>query len=128
MNKRVPRTSDEEWQQIIIVARTSYLSDFEYCRNSFHDTPVGAEASTIIYSLAQTAKLNNLSVFKYLQAVLLYMLDYIHEPDGIEELMPWSDKIKKTCTIDTKLSKARMENQRSYDSKLVRSANTERLC
>ena len=56
------------------------------------------------------------------------MLDYIHEPDGIEELMPWSDKIKKPCTIDTKLSKARMEIQRSYDSKLVRLANTERLC
>ena len=54
----------------------------------FHDTPAGAEASAIIYSLAQTAKLNNLSVFKYLQAVLLYMPDYVHEPEGIEELMP----------------------------------------
>lgn len=68
----------------------------------FHDTPAGAEASAIIYSLAQTAKLNNLSVFKYLQAVLLYMPDYVHEPEGIEELMPWSDKMKKLCAIDTK--------------------------
>ena len=68
----------------------------------FHDTPAGAEASAIIYSLAQTAKLNNLSVFKYLQAVLLYMPDYVHEPEDIEELMPWSDKMKKLCAIDTK--------------------------
>ena len=68
----------------------------------FHDTPAGAEASAIIYSLALTAKLNNLSVFKYLQAVLLYMPDYVHEPEGIEELMPWSDKMKKLCAIDTK--------------------------
>ena len=68
----------------------------------FHDTPAGAEASAIIYSLAQTAKLNNLSVFKYLQAVLLCMPDYVHEPEGIEELMPWSDKMKKLCAIDTK--------------------------
>lgn len=68
----------------------------------FHDTPAGAEASAIIYSLAQTAKLNNLSVFKYLQAVLLYMPDYVHEPEGMEELMPWSDKMKKLCAIDTK--------------------------
>ena len=37
------------------------------------EKPAGAEASAIIYSLAQTAKLNNLSVFKYLQAVLLYI-------------------------------------------------------
>ncbi len=58
----------------------------------FHDTPAGAEASAIIYSLALTAKLNNLSVFKYLQAVLLYMPDYVHEPEGMEELMPWSDR------------------------------------
>ena len=50
MNKRAPRRSDEEWHQIILAARASDLSDFEYCRNSFHDTPAGAEASTIIYS------------------------------------------------------------------------------
>ena len=68
----------------------------------FSNTPKGADASAIIYSLALTAKLNNLSVFKYLQAVLLYMPDYVHEPEGIEELMPWSDKMKKLCAIDTK--------------------------
>ncbi len=68
----------------------------------FHDTPDGAETSAIIYSLAQTAKLNNLSVFKYLQAVLLYMPDYVNEPEGIEELMPWSEQMKKLCAIDEK--------------------------
>ena len=68
----------------------------------FHDTVDGAEASSIIYSLAQTAKLNNISVFKYLQAVLLYMPDYVNEPEGIEELMPWSDKMKKLCAINKK--------------------------
>ena len=52
--------------------------------------------------LAQTAKLKNLSVFKYLRAVLLYMPDYVHEPEGIEELMRWSDKMKKLYAIDTK--------------------------
>jgi transposase len=38
----------------------------------------------------------------YLKARLLYMPDYVHEPEGIEELMPWSDKMKKLCVIDTK--------------------------
>ena len=42
-----------------------------------------------------------MSVFKYLQAVLLYMPDYVHESEGIEELMPWSDKMKKLCAINT---------------------------
>lgn len=27
---------------------------------------------------------------------------YVHEPEGIEALMPWSDKMKKLCAIDTK--------------------------
>ena len=30
------------------------------------------------------------------------MPDYVHEPEGIEELLPWSDKMKKLCAIDTK--------------------------
>ncbi len=68
----------------------------------FHDTVDGAEASSIIYSLAQTAKLNNISVFKYLQTVLLYMPDYINEPEGIEELMPWSDRMQRLCAINKK--------------------------
>ena len=34
MNKRAPRRSDEEWQQIILAARASGLSDFEYCRDN----------------------------------------------------------------------------------------------
>ncbi len=56
----------------------------------------------IFYSLAQSAKINNISVFKYLQAVLLYMPDYLHKPEGIEELMPWSDRMKKICAINDK--------------------------
>ena len=48
-------------------------------------------ASSIIYSLVETAKLNNLNIYAYLETVLLYMPDYKNEPEGIEELMPWSD-------------------------------------
>ena len=52
------------------------------------------------------------------------MPDYVHESEGIEELMPWSDKMKKLCAIYTK---TRMEIQRSLGSQLAHSANTERL-
>ena len=34
MNKRAARRSDEEWHQIILAARASGLSDFEYCRDN----------------------------------------------------------------------------------------------
>lgn len=63
----------------------------------FHNTPKGAQSSAIIYSLVQTARANNLDIYKYLQTVLLYMPDYKDEPDGIEELMPWSPRMQKEC-------------------------------
>ena len=68
----------------------------------FHDTVKGARASSIIYSLVETAKLNNLNIYAYLQTVLLYMPDYKNEPEGIEELMPWSDMIQQGCRIKSK--------------------------
>ena len=68
----------------------------------FHDTVKGARASSIIYSLVETAKLNNLNIYAYLETVLLYMPDYKNEPEGIEELMPWSDMIQQRCRIESK--------------------------
>ena len=68
----------------------------------FHDTITGARASSIIYSLVETAKLNNLNIYAYLEAVLLYMPDYKNEPEGIEEVMPWSDMIQQRCRIRLK--------------------------
>ena len=68
----------------------------------FHDTVKGARASSIIYSLVETAKLNNLNIYAYLETVLLYMPDYKNEPEGIEELMPWSDTIQQRCRIKSK--------------------------
>ncbi len=68
----------------------------------FHDTVKGARASSIIYSLVESAKLNNLNIYAYLETVLLYMPDYKNEPEGIEELMPWSEMIQQRCRIKSK--------------------------
>lgn len=46
----------------------------------FHDTVKGAEASSIIYSLVETAKVNNLNIIRYLETVLIYMADYEEYP------------------------------------------------
>ena len=50
----------------------------------------------------KTAKLNNLNIYVYLETVLLYMPDYKNEPEGIEELMPWSDMVQQRCRIKSK--------------------------
>lgn len=70
----------------------------------FHASEAGASASAVIYSIVETAKANDLNVFQYLYLVLLYMPCYQNEPAGIEQLLPWSDFIKKHCSglIDIK--------------------------
>ena len=68
----------------------------------FHDTVKGARSSAIIYSLVETAKLNKLNIYAYLETVLLYMPDYKNEAEGIEELMPWSEMIQQRCRIESK--------------------------
>ena len=64
----------------------------------FHTSVDGAIASSIIYSLVETAKANNLNVFQYIYTLLLYMPGYKDRSEGIEQLMPWSDFIKEHCT------------------------------
>ena len=54
----------------------------------FHTSVDGATASSIIYSLVETAKANNLNVFQYIYTLLLYMPGYKDRSEGIEQLLP----------------------------------------
>ncbi len=64
----------------------------------FHTSVNGAIASSVIYSLVETAKANNLNVFQYIYTLLLYMPGYTDKSEGIEQLMPWSDFIQEHCS------------------------------
>ena len=64
----------------------------------FHASVNGAVASSVIYSLVETAKANNLNVFQYIYILLLYMPGCKNRSEGIEQLMPWSDFIKEHCS------------------------------
>ena len=62
----------------------------------FADTPQGAEASAIIYSLMETAKANHLRLDDY----LLHLLSVLPERAGrskdleLDDLLPWSEEMK----------------------------------
>ena len=67
----------------------------------FHDTIKGATASSIVYTLAETAKVNGLNIRLYLETVMTKMLDYKNEPESIlEDLMPWSDMMQDTSRLN----------------------------
>ena len=63
----------------------------------FHDQVDGAEASAIVYSLIETAKMNGLNIYAYLQTVLLHMPGLIKNSEGIDDMLPWSDFMQKSC-------------------------------
>lgn len=55
----------------------------------FADTPVGAKASAIYYSLVETAKANGLEPYDYLCKVIR-RIPYAETVDDMEALLPWN--------------------------------------
>ena len=67
----------------------------------FCDTPKGAEASAIVYSLVESAKANGIEPFAYLQHVLV-QLPYFgksHSHEELESLMPWAPYIQQNFAM-----------------------------
>lgn len=67
----------------------------------FCDTPKGAEASAIVYSMVESAKANGIEPFSYLQHVLVE-LPYLrknHSHEVLESLMPWAPYIQENFRI-----------------------------
>ena len=62
----------------------------------FADTPQGAEASAIIYSLMETAKVNSLRLDDYLLHLLSLLPERAEQNKDFEmdDLLPWSEEMK----------------------------------
>lgn len=59
------------------------------------DTINGATSSAIIYSIAETAKANNLKPYEYFEYLLIQIPAYMDDTDRsfLEDLLPWSPKL-----------------------------------
>ncbi|BBN97852.1 IS66 family transposase [Sporolactobacillus terrae] len=68
----------------------------------FSNTPRGATASAIVYSIIETAKENELIPFKYL-TYLFEQLPNLEKQteEALDELLPWSDSIPSECKLPT---------------------------
>lgn len=69
----------------------------------FADTPKGASASALHYSLVETAKANGLEPFEYYREILT-KLPYAETVDDVEALLPWN--IKKIRGDNSKVNYA----------------------
>jgi transposase len=84
--------SNGEWSISNILAENA-IRPFVIGRKAwlFSDTPKGAQASAIHYSLIETAKANGLEPYEYLNQVLK-ALPYADTVEQIEALLPWNIK------------------------------------
>ncbi len=74
----------EQSAKVFVIGRKNWL---------FSNTANGANASTLIYSVMQTAIANNLIPQKYLE----YVFTQFQFGSDIKDLLPWSDRIPKYC-------------------------------
>jgi len=58
----------------------------------FNQTPRGADASALLYSLVQTAVANNLEPFDYLKYLFTEIpkLGRHYEPEALDQFLPWN--------------------------------------
>ena len=63
----------------------------------FSDTPNGAYASSLVYSMVETAKANGLNPEAYLNHILTMLPErFMKNPDvAIDDLMPWDTSIRQ---------------------------------
>lgn len=65
----------------------------------FHDTVAGAHASSVLYSLVETARANNLNVYKYIFFTLQAVSGYKKQLGNIDQYLPWTEYIQSRCHI-----------------------------
>ena len=63
----------------------------------FSDTPAGAEATAIVYTLMETAKANNLRLEDYIEHLLAVLPERFADDleADIDDLLPWADAMQK---------------------------------
>lgn len=68
------------------------------------DAVHGAQSSAIAYSIAETAKANNLKPYEYFKHLLkeIPKIESMDELSKLDDLLPWSDKLPEVCKKNMK--------------------------
>ena len=73
----------------------------------FADTPRGAFANGVLYTLVESARANDLDVYEYLKHLLTEMPNNHHQkdPSVIDRLLPWSEDLPERCHLKKRRKK-----------------------
>jgi transposase len=93
-NVEISNNRAERALKSFVIGRKNFL---------FAKSPAGAGASAVCYSIIETAKANGLSPFHYLTHLFNKLPNLpAADPDAINELLPWSDKLPASCYVKPK--------------------------
>ena len=73
----------------------------------FADTPRGAFANGVLYTLVESARANKLDVYEYLKYLLSEMPNnhHLEDPRVIDRFLPWSEELPEQCRLKTRQKK-----------------------
>lgn len=81
----------------------SHIRPFATARRSwlFADTPKGATANAVLYTLVETARANRRNVYEYLNYLLTVMpnTDFKNRPEYLDVYLPWSEELPDGCRL-----------------------------
>ena len=86
----------------------SHIRPFATSRRAwlFADTPDGARANAVLYTLVESAKANDLNVYNYLDYLLTELpeLGYEHKkhPEQLDKYLPWSEELPAGIRMNRK--------------------------
>lgn len=64
----------------------------------FSDTPKGADASAIVYTMVEMAKAHNLNIYKYLNHLLEHLPETRMTDSELSRLAPWDSGVADRCS------------------------------
>ncbi|WP_420314682.1 transposase domain-containing protein [Blautia massiliensis (ex Durand et al. 2017)] len=73
----------------------------------FANAPRGVSANGVLYTLAESARANDLDIYEYLKYLLTEMPNnhYQEESSVINSLLPWSETLPERCHLKTRHKK-----------------------
>lgn len=73
----------------------------------FADTPKGATANAVLYTIVESAKANALDVYEYIRFLLNTMpdTDFHNHPEQIDAYLPWSKDLPRECRLNKRIKK-----------------------
>ena len=81
----------------------SHIRPFATARRAwlFADTPKGATANAILYTIVETARANQLNIYEYLKYLLTVMpnTDYKNHSEQLSTYLPWAKELPEECRL-----------------------------